>query len=168
MFKRSAMAWGMSSHLLQQIETFDPDWILVSEDPTYLLLAAAQEIESAADNVVVQSPATLPFGPEFHFSSDNAFVTMNETTSTDSHSHRSISLRTFGLVVEAMLCGIPVIASYVRGLAEAKPGVDERHTRRAHHQLDERRDRQALEDSVCPASGCEDVRDRVAADISTG
>ena len=50
--------------LLKQVEEFGPDWILISEDPSYLALAAA--LESLPGRVVYlsHSQATLPFGPE--------------------------------------------------------------------------------------------------------
>jgi glycosyltransferase involved in cell wall biosynthesis len=50
--------------LLKQIGEFRPDWILVSEDPSYLALAAA--VESLPGRVIflAHSQATLPFGPE--------------------------------------------------------------------------------------------------------
>jgi glycosyltransferase involved in cell wall biosynthesis len=50
--------------LLKQAEKFGPDWILISEDPSYLALAAA--LESVRGRVVYlsHSQATLPFGPE--------------------------------------------------------------------------------------------------------
>ena len=50
--------------LLKQAEEFGPDWILISEDPSYLALAAA--LESMPGHVIFlsHSQATLPFGPE--------------------------------------------------------------------------------------------------------
>ena len=50
--------------LLKQVGEFRPDWILISEDPSYLALAAA--LESMPGRVIFLShaQATLPFGPE--------------------------------------------------------------------------------------------------------
>jgi len=52
------------SQLLKRVGEFRPDWILISEDPSYLALAAA--LESMPGRVVFlsHSQATLPFGPE--------------------------------------------------------------------------------------------------------
>ena len=54
----------LGHYLTKQINDFYPDCVLISEDPTYLLLSAA--IEAAPDRTVLfaQSQATLPFGSE--------------------------------------------------------------------------------------------------------
>ena len=57
-------SFRMGSYLSQQIENFDPTWILVSEDPTYVLLGAALESAPQRTIFLSHSQATLPFGPE--------------------------------------------------------------------------------------------------------
>lgn len=54
----------LHEHLKEHIHKFDPTWVIVSEDPTFLLLATA--METAANRTIYwcQSQATLPFGPE--------------------------------------------------------------------------------------------------------
>ena len=52
------------SQLLEQVREFTPDWILISEDPSYLALAAALESMPARVVFLSHSQATLPFGPE--------------------------------------------------------------------------------------------------------
>ncbi len=54
----------LHEHLKAQIQEFDPTWIIISEDPTYMLLAAATEIDPRRTLFLSQSQATLPFGPE--------------------------------------------------------------------------------------------------------
>lgn len=56
-------------YLMEQLKQFDPHWILISEDPTYLLLAAALQWDPQRTIFFSHSPATLPFGPE-SFASD--------------------------------------------------------------------------------------------------
>jgi len=50
--------------LLKQVGEFEPDWILISEDPSYLALAAALESMPGRVIYLSHSQATLPFGPE--------------------------------------------------------------------------------------------------------
>ena len=50
--------------LLKQVGEFRPDWILISEDPSYLALAAALERMPGRVVFLSHSQATLPFGPE--------------------------------------------------------------------------------------------------------
>ncbi|MGZ9271739.1 MAG: glycosyltransferase family 4 protein [Candidatus Binatia bacterium] len=50
--------------LLKQVGEFSPDWILISEDPSYLALAAALESMPGRVIYLSHSQATLPFGPE--------------------------------------------------------------------------------------------------------
>ncbi len=52
------------SQLLEEVREFKPDWILISEDPSYLALAAALESMPARVVFLSHSQATLPFGPE--------------------------------------------------------------------------------------------------------
>ena len=54
----------LHEHLKDQIQEFDPTWIIISEDPTYMLLAAATEIDPHRTVFLSQSQATLPFGPD--------------------------------------------------------------------------------------------------------
>jgi glycosyltransferase involved in cell wall biosynthesis len=54
----------LHEHLKDHIREFDPTWIIISEDPTYMLLAAATEADSQRTLFLSQSQATLPFGPE--------------------------------------------------------------------------------------------------------
>lgn len=54
----------LHEHLKAQIQEFDPTWIVISEDPTYMLLAAATETDSRRTLFLSQSQATLPFGAE--------------------------------------------------------------------------------------------------------
>lgn len=58
-----ADGYRLGIELMDQIREFEPAWTLVTEDGTYLSLAAALE---ASPRVVyiVHSQATLPFGPE--------------------------------------------------------------------------------------------------------
>jgi UDP:flavonoid glycosyltransferase YjiC (YdhE family)/glycosyltransferase involved in cell wall biosynthesis len=61
-------AVGDTQHLCaelgNQIRQFEPDWILVSEDRSYLCLAAALDAGPSCVVYLCHSPATLPFGPE--------------------------------------------------------------------------------------------------------
>lgn len=54
----------LHERLNEQFRQFDPDWIVVSEDPTYMLLAAATKLDPRRTLFLSQSQATLPFGPE--------------------------------------------------------------------------------------------------------
>lgn len=51
-------------YLIDQIRQLDPTWTLVSEDRTYLTLAAALEASPSRVVYLAHSQATLPFGPE--------------------------------------------------------------------------------------------------------
>lgn len=51
-------------YLMEQVKDFNPTRTLISEDPTYLLLAAALEASPQQTIYLSQSPATLPFGPD--------------------------------------------------------------------------------------------------------
>jgi glycosyltransferase involved in cell wall biosynthesis len=51
-------------YLTEQIREFDPDSVLISEDPTYLLLSAAIEAARERTTFLACSQTTLPFGPE--------------------------------------------------------------------------------------------------------
>jgi glycosyltransferase involved in cell wall biosynthesis len=61
-----AFANGARLHerLKEQIQEFDPTWTIISEDPTYMLLAQAAAIDRRHTIYFSQSQATLPFGPE--------------------------------------------------------------------------------------------------------
>lgn len=59
-----ADSYRLCSYLIDQIRQFDPTWTLVSEDRTYLTLAAALEASPSRVVYLAHSPATLPFGPE--------------------------------------------------------------------------------------------------------
>jgi glycosyltransferase involved in cell wall biosynthesis len=52
------------AYLIDQVRAFAPTWTLVSEDRTYLALAAALEACPTRVVYVSHSQATLPFGPE--------------------------------------------------------------------------------------------------------
>jgi glycosyltransferase involved in cell wall biosynthesis len=80
--------------LKSQAETFDPDWIILSEDPTYMLVAVATEIDPRRTILFAQSQATLPFGPE-------AFV-------TDRLKERLLQ------EVAGMLCSSKYLQEYIR------------------------------------------------------
>ena len=54
----------LHEHLKDQIQEFDPTWIIISEDPTYMLLAVATETDPRRTLFFSQSQATLPFGAE--------------------------------------------------------------------------------------------------------
>ena len=54
----------LGAHLVEQMKSFKPTWTLVSEDPTYLLLTAATEVDPRRTVFLSLSQATLPFGPE--------------------------------------------------------------------------------------------------------
>lgn len=54
----------LHEHLKAQIQQFDPTWIIISEDPTYMLLAVATESDQRRTLFLSQSQATLPFGAE--------------------------------------------------------------------------------------------------------
>jgi len=54
----------LCAHLIDQIRQFKPTWTLVSEDPSYLCLAAALEASPSRVVYIAHSQATLPFGPE--------------------------------------------------------------------------------------------------------
>lgn len=54
----------LHDHLKYQIQEFDPTWIVISEDPTYMLLATATEMDPQRTVFLSQSQATLPFGPD--------------------------------------------------------------------------------------------------------
>jgi glycosyltransferase involved in cell wall biosynthesis len=64
--KVCAFANGARLHerLKEQIQEFDPTWTIISEDPTYMLLAQATAIDRRHTIYFSQSQATLPFGPE--------------------------------------------------------------------------------------------------------
>src|SRR5262249_47960643 len=47
-----------------EIRRFQPTWTLVSEDPSYLCLALALEVNPSRVVYIAHSQATLPFGPE--------------------------------------------------------------------------------------------------------
>jgi len=57
-------AHRLCAELTNQIGQFEPDWILVSEDRSYLCLAAALEASPGRVVYLCHSQATLPFGPE--------------------------------------------------------------------------------------------------------
>jgi len=59
-----ADSYRLCSYFIDQIRQFDPTWTLVSEDRTYLTLAAALEASPSRVVYLAHSPATLPFGPE--------------------------------------------------------------------------------------------------------
>ena len=65
--------------LLKQVGEFSPDWILISEDPSYLALAAALESMPGRVIYLSHSQATLPFGPEC-FSPDSLKEQMLQRT----------------------------------------------------------------------------------------
>jgi hypothetical protein len=52
----------LHEHLKNQIQEFDPTWIVISEDPTYMLLAVATEMDPRRTVFLSQSQATLPSG----------------------------------------------------------------------------------------------------------
>jgi glycosyltransferase involved in cell wall biosynthesis len=52
------------AELADQIRQFDPDWTLISEDRSYLCLAAALDVSPSRVVYLCHSQATLPFGPE--------------------------------------------------------------------------------------------------------
>jgi glycosyltransferase involved in cell wall biosynthesis len=54
----------LDSVLTDQIRDFRPDWILVSEDRSYVCLATALEAHATSVVYLCHSQATLPFGPE--------------------------------------------------------------------------------------------------------
>ncbi|GAB4213036.1 MAG: hypothetical protein OHK0022_49610 [Roseiflexaceae bacterium] len=53
-----------AAYVFNQAQQFAPDWLLVSEDPTYVLLEAALEALPGRVVFLSHSQATLPFGPE--------------------------------------------------------------------------------------------------------
>jgi glycosyltransferase involved in cell wall biosynthesis len=57
-------AHRLDSVLVDQIREFEPDWILVSEDRSYVCLAAALDASASRVIHLCHSQATLPFGPE--------------------------------------------------------------------------------------------------------
>lgn len=54
----------LDSVLTDQIREFRPDWILVSEDHSYICLATALVAHATSVVYLCHSQATLPFGPE--------------------------------------------------------------------------------------------------------
>jgi len=54
----------LGARLHDQIRDFDPTWTLISEDRSYLCLAAALEASPSRVVFISHSQATLPFGPE--------------------------------------------------------------------------------------------------------
>ena len=54
----------LNSVLMDQIREFQPDWVLVSEDRSYVCLAAALDACPSRVVYLCHSQATLPFGPE--------------------------------------------------------------------------------------------------------
>lgn len=54
----------LHAQLNHQIQEFDPNWIIISEDPTCMLIAAALESAPRRTLFLSQSQATLPFGPD--------------------------------------------------------------------------------------------------------
>ncbi|HKV08339.1 MAG TPA: amino acid adenylation domain-containing protein, partial [Thermoanaerobaculia bacterium] len=61
----------LRSEAVRQIRTFDPDWTIVSEDPSGEILQAALEASPSRVVYLAHSPATLPFGPAA-FAADEA------------------------------------------------------------------------------------------------
>lgn len=54
----------LGARLIDQIREFEPTWTLISEDRSYLCLAAALEASPSRVVFISHSQATLPFGPE--------------------------------------------------------------------------------------------------------
>jgi glycosyltransferase involved in cell wall biosynthesis len=54
----------LAARLTDQIRDFDPTWTLISEDRSYMCLAAALEASPSKVVFISHSQATLPFGPE--------------------------------------------------------------------------------------------------------
>jgi glycosyltransferase involved in cell wall biosynthesis len=54
----------LDSIVMDQIREFQPDWVLVSEDRSYVCLAAALDASPSRVVYLCHSQATLPFGPE--------------------------------------------------------------------------------------------------------
>lgn len=71
--------FDICARLPRQADEFEPDWILVSEDKTHLMLAAALQARPSRVVYVSHSPATLPFGPD-SFSADPAKAEMLRRT----------------------------------------------------------------------------------------
>jgi glycosyltransferase involved in cell wall biosynthesis len=59
----------LHERLIEHIREFAPTWIIISEDSTYMLLAAATKVSPGSTLFFSQSQSTLPFGPEA-FASD--------------------------------------------------------------------------------------------------
>lgn len=53
----------LHTYMVNRIHEFEPDWILISEDPTYTLVEAALEVSPSRVVYVSRSPGALPFGP---------------------------------------------------------------------------------------------------------
>jgi glycosyltransferase involved in cell wall biosynthesis len=98
----------LHEQLNHHIREFDPTWVIISEDPTYMLLAAANKIDPRRTLFFSQSQATLPFGPEAFTTEPHKMQMLEEVAGllTNSEYLRTYIRRWGGL--ESFFAAIPV------------------------------------------------------------